>query len=47
MIKIDFTNVSNKVIFEEGLDLAQSFNEYAPKIQEIITNLNNSVNSAG
>ncbi|MBQ8847628.1 MAG: glucose-6-phosphate isomerase [Candidatus Gastranaerophilales bacterium] len=40
MIKIDFTNVSNKVIFEEGLDLAQSFNEYAPKIQEIITNLN-------
>ena len=40
MIKLDFNNVSSQVIGEEGLDLAQSFNEYAPKIQEIITNLN-------
>ncbi len=40
MIKLDFSNASNKVIQEEGLDLASSFNEYAPKIQEIITNLN-------
>ena len=40
MIKLDFTNISDKVILEEGLDLASSFSEYAPKIQEIITNLN-------
>ncbi len=40
MIKLDFSNASNKVIQEEGLDLASSFGEYAPKIQEIITNLN-------
>ena len=40
MIKLDFNNISSQVIGEEGLDLAQSFNEYAPKIQEIITNLN-------
>ncbi|MBQ4647385.1 MAG: glucose-6-phosphate isomerase [Candidatus Gastranaerophilales bacterium] len=40
MIKLDFNNISNQIIGEEGLDLAQSFNEYAPKIQEIITNLN-------
>jgi len=40
MIKLDFNNISNQVIGEEGLDLALSFNEYAPKIQEIITNLN-------
>ena len=38
MIKLDFSNASNKVIQEEGLDLTSSFNEYAPKIQEIITN---------
>ena len=29
-----------QIIQEEGLEIAQSFNEYAPKIQEIITNLN-------
>ena len=40
MIKLDYTNVSNRIIQEEGLEIAQSFNEYAPKIQEIITNLN-------
>lgn len=40
MIKLDFKNVSNEIIGDEGLDLAKSFNEYAPKIQEIITNLN-------
>ena len=40
MIKLDFKNISSQIIGEEGLDLAQSFNEYAPKIQEIITNLN-------
>ena len=40
MIKLDYTNISNQIIGDEGLDLAQSFNEYAPKIQEIITNLN-------
>jgi len=40
MIKLNFGNVSNSVIGEDGLDLAQSFQEYAPKIQEIITNLN-------
>ncbi len=40
MIKLDFTNISNQIIGDEGLDLAQSFQEYAPKIQEIITNLN-------
>ena len=40
MITLDCTNVSNKVIGEQGLDLAQCFDEYAPKIQEIITNLN-------
>ncbi len=40
MIKLDYTNISNQIIGDEGLDLVQSFNEYAPKIQEIITNLN-------
>lgn len=40
MIKLDYTNISNQIIGDEGLDIAQSFNEYAPKIQEIITNLN-------
>ena len=40
MIKLDYSNISSQVIGEEGLDLANCFNEYAPKIQEIITNLN-------
>lgn len=40
MIKLDFSNVSNQIIGDNGLDLEQSFREYAPKIQEIITNLN-------
>ena len=40
MIKLDYTNISNKIIGDEGLDLEQVFNNYAPKIQEIITNLN-------
>ncbi len=40
MIKLDYTNVLSETIGNEGLDLAQKFNEYAPKIQEIITNLN-------
>lgn len=40
MITLDYTNVSNKIIGEQGLDLAQCFSDYAPKIQEIITNLN-------
>lgn len=40
MIKFDYTNICNSVIGEQGLDIAQSFSEYAPKIQEIITNLN-------
>lgn len=40
MIKLDFNNISNKVIGEQGLDLEACFSEYASKIQEIITNLN-------
>lgn len=40
MIKLDYLNVSNQIIGDEGLDLVSSFSEYAPKIQEIITNLN-------
>ena len=40
MIKLDYTNISNKVIGDEGLDIALKFDEYAPKIREIITNLN-------
>ena len=40
MIKLDFSNTTSQIIGNEGLDLTQSFNEYAPKIQEIITNLN-------
>ena len=40
MIKLDYKNILNEQIGEEGLDLAQKFSEYAPKIQEIITNLN-------
>ncbi len=40
MIKLDYTNVSVQAIGDNGLDLNQCFNEYAPKIQEIITNLN-------
>ena len=40
MIKLDYTNVSNKVIGDEGLDIQSVFSEYAPKIREIITNLN-------
>lgn len=40
MITLDYTNVSEKVVGDQGLDITQSFNEYAPKIREIITNLN-------
>ncbi len=40
MINFDYTNVSNQIIGDEGLDIAACFNEYAPKIREIITNLN-------
>ena len=40
MIKLDYTNISNTIIQEQGLDLKHAFEEYAPKIQEIITNLN-------
>ncbi len=40
MIKLDLTNVSNRIIGDEGLDLASIFSEYAPKIQDIITGLN-------
>ncbi len=40
MIKFDYTNVEYNIIGENGLNLEQSFNEFAPKIQEIITNLN-------
>ena len=40
MIKLDLNNITSQIIGDEGLDLTQSFNEYAPKIQEIITNLN-------
>ena len=40
MIKLDYSNISNQIIGDEGLDLRVAFNEYAPKIQEIITNLN-------
>ena len=41
MIKIDFKNVSNKVIGDEyGLDIESEFGVYAPKIEEIIKNLN-------
>ena len=41
MIKIDFKNVSSKVIGEEfGLDIESEFGVYAPKIEEIIKNLN-------
>ena len=40
MIKLDYTNITNQIIGDEGLDVNQVFSEYAPKIQEIITNLN-------
>ena len=40
MITLDYTNVSNKIIGDEGLDIASKFSEFAPKIREIITNLN-------
>ncbi len=40
MIKLDYSNVSKQIIDDEGLDITQVFSEYAPKIQEIITNLN-------
>ena len=40
MIKLNYGNVSNKVIGDDGLDLAQCFSDYAPRIQEIITTLN-------
>ena len=40
MIKLDYTNITNQIIGDEGLDINQVFSEYAPKIQEIITNLN-------
>ena len=36
MIKLDYTNVTNRVIGDNGLDITQCFNEYAPRIQEII-----------
>ena len=40
MIKLDYTNTTNQIIGDEGLDIIRVFSEYAPKIQEIITNLN-------
>lgn len=40
MIKLDYKNISNKIIGEEGLDIEQKFDEFAPKIREVITNLN-------
>ena len=40
MIKLDYTNVSNNIVGDEGLDIALKFNEFAPQIKEIITNLN-------
>ncbi len=40
MITLDYTNISNKIIGDEGLDVTAKFNEFAPKIREIITNLN-------
>ena len=41
MIKIDFKNVSSNVIGEKfGLDIESEFGVYAPKIEEIIKNLN-------
>ncbi len=40
MIKLDYTNISQKVIGEQGLDINQAFNDYSVRIQEIITNLN-------
>ena len=40
MIKLDYSNVSNKVINDNGLDIEGKFLEFAPKIKEIITNLN-------
>lgn len=40
MIQFDYTNISNQVIGDEGIDIHQSFNEYSNTIREIITNLN-------
>lgn len=40
MIKFDYTNISEQVVGENGLNIKQSFDEYSLKIQEIITNLN-------
>ena len=40
MIKLDYTNISNNIIGDEGLDISSKFDEFAPKIREIITNLN-------
>ncbi len=40
MIKFEYANISSKIIGEQGLDIEASFSEYAPRIQEIITNLN-------
>ncbi len=40
MIKLNYSNVTTQIIGDEGLDVEKSFLEYAPKIQEIITNLN-------
>ena len=47
MIKFDYTNICNTVIGEAGLDINQCFNEYAPKVQEIITKLNMSKDKPG
>ena len=40
MIQFDYTNVSHNVIFEEGININQSFDDYSSKIREVITNLN-------
>ena len=41
LITIDYKNVSNKVIGDEfGLDIESEFGVYAPKIEDIIKNLN-------
>lgn len=40
MIELDYTNITSEIIGNDGLDIKAKFNDFAPKIREIITNLN-------
>ena len=40
MINFNYNNICESVLGEQGLNISQCFSEYAPKIEQIIQNLN-------